>query len=244
MINDLFINIVKDKSAKNFETRQVLMDIFSKNFINEESIDENDEDENDKENKLDPTCMFVLQDKGIYLARYYNILENIYEKNDTDSLTDREIDILCNYFFEDEQLDYPIEAIVNMYNEAEDKEKFLQTTREIIFKISEEYEIDNFPDISNASLPEILDKFKKGYDSELTEFSIYTLQMVSKTIGELSDVMNERMQELYELAKSTKERGSFGEIQDYDNVKKPGRNDPCYCGSGKKFKKCCLQYED
>jgi len=23
------------------------------------------------------------------------------------------------------------------------------------------------------------------------------------------------------------------------NLKSPGRNDPCYCGSGKKFKKCC-----
>jgi len=23
------------------------------------------------------------------------------------------------------------------------------------------------------------------------------------------------------------------------NFKSPGRNDPCYCGSGKKFKKCC-----
>jgi len=22
--------------------------------------------------------------------------------------------------------------------------------------------------------------------------------------------------------------------------KKPGRNDPCPCGSGKKYKKCCL----
>lgn len=22
---------------------------------------------------------------------------------------------------------------------------------------------------------------------------------------------------------------------------KPGRNDPCPCGSGKKYKKCCLQ---
>ena len=24
-------------------------------------------------------------------------------------------------------------------------------------------------------------------------------------------------------------------------MKKPGRNEPCPCGSGKKFKKCCLQ---
>ena len=23
------------------------------------------------------------------------------------------------------------------------------------------------------------------------------------------------------------------------NLKRPGRNEPCYCGSGKKFKKCC-----
>lgn len=23
-------------------------------------------------------------------------------------------------------------------------------------------------------------------------------------------------------------------------MNKPGRNDPCCCGSGKKFKKCCL----
>jgi SEC-C motif len=27
-------------------------------------------------------------------------------------------------------------------------------------------------------------------------------------------------------------------------VKKPGRNDPCFCGSGKKYKKCCMKKED
>lgn len=26
--------------------------------------------------------------------------------------------------------------------------------------------------------------------------------------------------------------------------KKLGRNDPCYCGSGKKFKKCCMRNEN
>ena len=25
------------------------------------------------------------------------------------------------------------------------------------------------------------------------------------------------------------------------NLKSPGRNEPCYCGSGKKFKKCCAK---
>jgi len=27
-------------------------------------------------------------------------------------------------------------------------------------------------------------------------------------------------------------------------MKKPGRNEPCYCGSGKKYKKCCLQQDE
>jgi hypothetical protein len=26
-----------------------------------------------------------------------------------------------------------------------------------------------------------------------------------------------------------------------DEIKKVGRNDPCPCGSGKKFKKCCYE---
>jgi len=26
----------------------------------------------------------------------------------------------------------------------------------------------------------------------------------------------------------------------YRAEKKPGRNEPCYCGSGKKYKKCCI----
>ena len=25
----------------------------------------------------------------------------------------------------------------------------------------------------------------------------------------------------------------------YDGIESPGRNDECWCGSGKKYKKCC-----
>jgi len=32
--------------------------------------------------------------------------------------------------------------------------------------------------------------------------------------------------------------------QPVKKTKKPGRNDPCPCGSGKKYKKCCGMYED
>lgn len=43
--------------------------------------------------------------------------------------------------------------------------------------------------------------------------------------------------------------GSYVEFRDRQMpIKKhklPGRNDPCVCGSGKKFKKCCLhKFED
>ncbi len=34
---------------------------------------------------------------------------------------------------------------------------------------------------------------------------------------------------------------SSGKKEDAKIVQLPGRNDPCYCGSGKKFKKCCMK---
>ena len=29
----------------------------------------------------------------------------------------------------------------------------------------------------------------------------------------------------------------------YDNLESPGRNDECWCGSGKKYKKCHLEFD-
>lgn len=33
---------------------------------------------------------------------------------------------------------------------------------------------------------------------------------------------------------------SYGENRVVSGLKKTGRNDPCPCGSGRKFKRCCL----
>ena len=30
----------------------------------------------------------------------------------------------------------------------------------------------------------------------------------------------------------------------YDNLKSPGRNDECWCGSGRKYKKCHLDFDE
>ena len=45
---------------------------------------------------------------------------------------------------------------------------------------------------------------------------------------------------------STEEREHFKEMKlqmthQQEKTKKVGRNDPCPCGSGRKFKKCCLE---
>ena len=51
-----------------------------------------------------------------------------------------------------------------------------------------------------------------------------------------------------QVAKPTGESGADdGSVkkQPAKKIAKPGRNDPCPCGSGKKFKKCtCEQYKD
>lgn len=38
-----------------------------------------------------------------------------------------------------------------------------------------------------------------------------------------------------------RDANSFGKQRPIISVKKPGRNTPCPCGSGKKFKKCCKE---
>ena len=31
---------------------------------------------------------------------------------------------------------------------------------------------------------------------------------------------------------------------DFKKIELPGRNEECFCGSGKKFKKCCINLEE
>lgn len=59
--------------------------------------------------------------------------------------------------------------------------------------------------------------------------------------------LQDQLGEVRELSRFRKERGFWyylaGKVVDPNRVEReeprPGRNDPCPCGSGKKFKKCC-----
>lgn len=51
----------------------------------------------------------------------------------------------------------------------------------------------------------------------------------------------ESHQHLMQTLKESYIRGQKGEVESIDRVaSKIGRNDPCPCGSGRKYKKCCL----
>ena len=44
----------------------------------------------------------------------------------------------------------------------------------------------------------------------------------------------------FKIARTETARGTDGDAPAVNQFRDVGRNDPCPCGSGKKFKKCCL----
>lgn len=51
---------------------------------------------------------------------------------------------------------------------------------------------------------------------------------------------NHGKQQIHERSQFRKIDGIWFYVSgEHKNIKKIGRNDPCHCGSGKKFKKCC-----
>ncbi len=80
------------------------------------------------------------------------------------------------------------------------------------------------------------------------------LEVVSSEVGATPDegfvtfnayfIEDKRRYSMTERSRFVRENGQWyyldGEMYDFPlAVKKPGRNDPCLCGSGKKYKKCC-----
>jgi preprotein translocase subunit SecA len=85
----------------------------------------------------------------------------------------------------------------------------------------------NFMEIVNAvlaknySLEELLKTYKRRYvDNKIISSTtvLYRSKAFSNTLG---------------IIEETEEKPKF------DTTQKIGRNDPCPCGSGKKYKKCC-----
>ncbi|MFH0702690.1 MAG: SEC-C metal-binding domain-containing protein [bacterium] len=71
------------------------------------------------------------------------------------------------------------------------------------------------------NVEEFLHKYKEDYFAR-KRFSPPTILFMSNTFNELVEILEE-------------------EKSNNDSTKKIGRNDPCICGSNKKYKKCCLK---
>jgi preprotein translocase subunit SecA len=84
-----------------------------------------------------------------------------------------------------------------------------------------------------------------GQKDPLVEYKFEAFDMFQEMIGEIqSDVVRYLMR--VNVVEAPKERQHVTENRSEETVKKPirknnqvGRNDPCPCGSGKKYKKCC-----
>jgi len=94
---------------------------------------------------------------------------------------------------------------------------------------------------------EVMEDIKKVYEEDLVDSSYISPDDVERTLSSgkettLRDLQNSRYK-LIEDAISEMEHWSCFQPQNVPaghKKMKPGRNDPCWCGSGKKYKKCHL----
>lgn len=191
--------------------------------------------------KLDFSDKVVLPDDYKYFNvsefnnSYDNFLENSLggfsshkEVYDVGIVYDRELGLYAVPFYE--TFNKIFEDTENIQNAKECVEFFLNNDKfsaNIIKRVAERHE--NFMDVVNSlletkmSFDELLEKYKSRY-LENKIFSSTTVLYKSKAFSKTLGIIEEESEK--------------PELEGID-LKKVGRNDPCPCGSGKKFKKCC-----
>ncbi len=166
---------------------------------------------------------------------YENFLENSLggfsshkEVYDVGIIFDKELGLYAVPFFE--TFNKVIENPENVENAKECVEFFLENDKfsaNIIKRVAERH--DNFMEVvnkllgTNYTLDELLEHYKARY-LEHKIFSSTTVLYKSKAFSKTLGIIEEDI-----------EKPSLEGI----DLSKVGRNDPCPCGSGKKFKKCC-----
>ena len=166
---------------------------------------------------------------------YDNFLENSLggfsshkEVYDVGIIFDKELGLYAVPFFE--TFNKAIENPENVENAKECLEFFLENDKfsaNIIKRVAQKHE--NFMDTvnkllgTNYAFDELLEHYKARY-LENKIFSSTTVLYKSKVFSKTLGIIEEDIEK--------------PELEGID-LSKIGRNDPCPCGSGKKFKKCC-----
>ena len=122
-----------------------------------------------------------------------------------------------------------IEIIKNAIMEEEDSED--DTVRTLLTE-----------DLSDFKDPDSLDFIKSLFQKDLIDTGIIEFEEVMEIYSGESDELGDlsRRDPLGIFAKDSKEYYRRTEHSPWTDRRRNGRNDPCPCGSGKKFKKCCM----
>lgn len=94
-----------------------------------------------------------------------------------------------------------------------------------------------------AEYPELYERMKDFYELLEQENLPYIMEKMRKEYGSLNrNISGGRYYELYPQYRLSEEKLQWDSAENGSYMrsdKKVGRNDPCPCGSGKKYKKCC-----
>lgn len=193
---------------------------------------------NEYQDKIQEPEMYNFFEVSEFNNSYDNFLENSLggfsshkETYDVGVVFDRELGLYAVPFFGTFNKIFEVENLAEVGNYAECIHYYLNNDKfsaNIIKRTASRHE--NFMEIvnkvlgTNYTLDELLQKYKSRY-LENKIFSsttvLYKSQAFSRTLG---------------IIEEENERPELPENIDFSQI---GRNDPCPCGSGKKFKKCC-----
>jgi hypothetical protein len=104
---------------------------------------------------------------------------------------------------------------------------------------------ENLVDSMSISFEDIEEQLSKGKEAVLDELKEeLSYQLIEDAVGELEEIFdNKEIIKKPTPAKKSKDTENKGIIRSYTEPyrveQRIGRNDPCSCGSGKKYKKCC-----
>ncbi len=174
--------------------------------------------------------------RDVAIEWYREILEYYWENLDDDDLTDSEvISFLIN-----DCIEFGCVSMLPLFKKFWDQQitiDFITGTWEEIVKDIHE------PPKSLSAYTVVYDSIFDHYNEITSTWSGY---LSKEQLAEKNKQLQKRIDKLNAERNTSKvetEDYSFlnEEQQSEKNTLKIGRNDPCPCGSGKKYKKCCLQ---
>ncbi|WP_219620114.1 SEC-C metal-binding domain-containing protein [Bacillus sp. T33-2] len=185
------------------------------------------------------------------LVDFMNRDEDILQEETSDALiafqSDEVVEAVAEMMSDSDDIIFPVSVLANtktplaveklreLYKKTTDDENKTMIIEALCHQLTEE------------ALPEIEQFAKEGYNSYLVEVE-NLLYGFHKVMG----IDHPKLQQWRQIAEDREEEfrklqsGEKGRAPDpldpgipYRNTEKVGRNDPCPCGSGKKYKKCC-----